>query len=146
MAGRGKRKRPALRRLGGGSGRDKLFGGLGEDSITLRTGDFAFGGGDDDRFTFDGRPFGANETAQPLIKDFSFGEGSLNFTPLPEVGTFQYIGEAGFTASGNNQARFADKGIRQLQVDQEGGGVADIHVKIAGLSQADQLSAGDFLW
>ncbi len=81
-----------------------------------------------------------------MIKDFPFGEDTLDFTPQPEVGTFHYIGEAGFTASGNSEARFAGKGTRRLQVDQDGDGVADIHVKIAGLSQADQLSAGDFLW
>ena len=51
---------------------------------------------------------------------------------------------AAFSGGGNSEARF--DGARQVQVDQDGDGSADINFLVNGVTAANLLTATDFVW
>ncbi len=55
-----------------------------------------------------------------------------------------WIGDATFDGS-DPQARF-DSGAKEVQVDREGDGVADFSISLTGITQAEMLTATDFLF
>ncbi|MEO1193134.1 MAG: calcium-binding protein [Pseudomonadota bacterium] len=132
-------------RLLGGSGSDRLEGGSGSDTLFLGLDDRAFGGSGADSFVFAG-PLTSGDG--PVLRDFagqaSGGGDRLVMATGQESGIFAYIGAADFSGDGNSEARFA--GDRRVEVDQDGDGSADLAFTISGLTQANQLTAGDFLW
>lgn len=110
----------------GGEGWDILEGGKGNDILT--------GGSGGDLFRFD-RGEGVD-----TVSDFTSGLDGLHFENLLH-GEFAYRGAASFTASGNSEARFAGG---QVLVDIDGNGIADITIKMTGITSASQLHASDF--
>ena len=72
------------------------------------------------------------------------GLDKLVFASGLETGSFAYIGAAAFSGSGGSEARLA--GSRQVQVDSDGDGTADIAFLVDGLADAGLLTATDFLW
>ncbi|MEO1194310.1 MAG: hypothetical protein AAFY02_21340, partial [Pseudomonadota bacterium] len=102
-----------------------------------------------DSFFFDGADF--TPASGQAIRDFDGvslnagnGEDKLVFATGLEVGSFTYIGDSGFSGSGNSEARFA--GRVSLEIDQDGDGVVDQALLVNGLSSAGQLTATDFVW
>ncbi len=111
----------------GFSGRDVIYGDSGVDRLSGEEGmDTLYGGGAVDRL------FG--------------GSGDDLFLALNGGLTVDdtYIGGAGFSGSGNSEARFA--GRRILEVDQDGDGSADMSLRMTELSGVDMLTATDFVW
>ncbi|GAB5471801.1 MAG: calcium-binding protein [Rhodospirillales bacterium] len=138
-------------RLFGGAEIDRLYGGSGSDLILMQEGDVVFGGADADSFRFNGDTLGKFGSGGPVIRDFDGerlnagnGEDKLVFDTGLETGTFAYIGAAAFSGGGDSEARF--DGNRQVQVDQNGDGIADIAFEIQKLTAANQLTATDFVW
>ncbi|MEO1193734.1 MAG: calcium-binding protein [Pseudomonadota bacterium] len=138
-------------RLIGGLGSDRLEGESGADTIALGDGDVAFGGSGADSFFFNGAGLGSSGSGGPVIRDFDGeranagnGEDKLVFATGLEVGSFAYIGGAAFSGGGDSEARF--DGDRQVQVDQDGDGSADIAFLVDGVTNAGQLTASDFVW
>ncbi|MEQ8654682.1 MAG: M10 family metallopeptidase [Kiloniellales bacterium] len=121
-------------RLFGGSGRDTLAGGSSNDILRGGSGAdwFMLASGTDSIADFSGRQFGATSEKDRFV--FSSGQ---------ESGLFAYRGAQGFSGSGDSEARFANG---QVKVDRDGDGASDLTVKVTGLTQADQLTASDFLW
>ncbi len=60
------------------------------------------------------------------------------------AGNFSYIESAAFFGGGDLEARSA--GVRQVQVDQDGDGTADINFLVNGASAANLVTATDFVW
>lgn len=111
----------------GGGGNDTLIGGLGADS-----------------FVFNSTAVGVD-----VISDFNELNGGgeegdvLRFEGLG-VGTFAYLGSGTFSGgSDNSEARVYGS---QVLVDTNGDGSADITITLAGLTNANQLSASDFIF
>ncbi len=145
--------------LGGGGG-DTLFGGQGGDTMrgqggvdTLNIGAFdtAFGGSGADFFRFNGAALSSTGSGGPLIADFdgvnlgkANGADTLLFATGLEVGTFAYRGGQAFSAGGNSEGRHA--GGNQVEIDRDGDGAADIFFRVQGMSAAEDLTNGDFLW
>ena len=136
-------------RILGGDGDDEIFGGAdadrmegdsGADTLSMGKDDLAFGGSGDDWFLFRSANLGSGEQR---ILDFSAGD-RLAFATGLEVGSFSYLGSAGFSGNGSSAARLAAE--ERLEVDQDGDGSTDIVVELRSISQAEQLSANDFLW
>ncbi len=137
--------------LFGGNGGDTMEGEGGADTIFLGKGDTVFGGSGADQFRFSGGMLGVNGSGGPLIGDFDgedLGKGNgadkLYFATGLEVGTFAYRGGGAFTAGGNSEARFA--GNRQVEVDSDADGKADIFFLVEGLTAAGGLTVSDFIW
>ncbi len=144
----------------GGRGEDTLFGGNGGDlmegqggvdTLHMGAGDTVFGGGSGDYFRFNGSGLSASGSGGPLIGDFdgvrlgkANGADSLFFATGLEVGNFAYVAGRAFSGGGNSEARFA--GDRQVEVDRDGDGSADIFFRVDGLSVAGGLTSTDFLW
>ncbi|MEO1194025.1 MAG: hypothetical protein AAFY02_19870, partial [Pseudomonadota bacterium] len=135
-------------RLFGGADGDWMQGDSGADTLAMGKDDQAFGGSGADWFLFLNATLGSGDQ---VIRDFngvSLGSGAgddkIVFATGLETGSFSYIGDAGFSADGNSEARFAGAGA--LQIDQDGDGSSDISVFVDGVSLANQLTASDFLW
>lgn len=144
----------------GGQGGDLLFGGQGgdlmegeggSDTINMGADDTAFGGNGSDDFRFNGAALSTTGSGGPLIGDFdgvrlgkANGADTLLFATGLEVGSFAYVRGQAFSGGGNSEARFA--GDRQVEVDRDGDGAADIFFLVEGLSQAGQLTSADFFW
>ncbi len=86
-----------------------------------------------------------------MIRDFDGvsanagnGDDKLVFATGLEVGSFAYIGAAAFSGGGSSEARF--DGPRQIQVDQDGDGVADQAFLVDGVTAANLLTSTDFVW
>ncbi len=137
--------------LFGGNGGDTLEGGGGSDTLFVGKDDTAFGGTGGDDFRFNSGALGVDGSGGPLIGDFD-GEGlgrqngadKLVFATGLESGSFSYIGASAFSGDGNSEARFA--GNRQVEVDRDGDGAADIFFLVEGLTQAGALTSSDFVW
>ncbi len=138
--------------LSGASGDDSVLGGGGDDTLDLGRRDWAKGGTGADWFLFDGdETANAQGSGGPLITDFggqllTAGPGTdrLVFATGLESGSFDYRGGRAFTGSGDSEARHDGQG--QIQVDIDGDGKGDVTFRLAGMSQAGQLTAADFLW
>ncbi|MEQ8654521.1 MAG: hypothetical protein RIC87_18780 [Kiloniellales bacterium] len=135
----------------GGAGDDSMLGESGSDTLEMRDEGAAFGGSGTDSFRFNGDSLGSGGTGGPVLRDFdgvsanaANGEDKLVFATGLETGSFAYIGSAAFSGAGDSEARF--DGARQVQVDQDGDGTTDIAFKVNGVSQADLLTASDFVW
>lgn len=82
-----------------------------------------------------------------MIEDFNSSQGDrLYFGFFPEFDMlptywFEYRGSAAFTGEGTAEARFS---AGQVFVDLDGNGVADIAVKLNGITEASQLHERDF--
>ena len=131
--------------LNGGEDKDHLDGGEGEDILNGGAGDDRLiGGADADEFTYT-----ASDNGVDLIIDFSgqtdfaggAGEGDTFTFEDVLTGTFAYRGSDAFTGSGNTEARVSGN---KVLVDGDGDGSADITIRVAGLNDANQLSAADF--
>ncbi len=125
-------------RISGGNGADTLSGGSGTDRLT--------GGSGSDSFVFaeDGSGLEA------VITDFTSCVGTLPVSDADTIvldvagGSGAWIGDATF--DGNEpQARFAEPSNR-IQVDSDGDGSADFEIRLAGITQVDQLTATDFVF
>jgi len=118
----------------GGAGNNWIFGGLGADTLT--------GGGVANQFVY-------TAAAESLVVG---GDVITNFNPLADQlifqgllhGTFAFLGVAGFTGSGNSQARF-DDATKLLSIDLDGNGAADMGITLARVALAN-LGPSDFLW
>ena len=122
--------------LTGANSNDYLTGGAGNDTLT--------GGSGADWFIYTGAANGAD-----IVTDFSgttkFGGGAgegdkLTFQGLLQ-GTFEYRGSQAFRIDGNTQARVAGG---KVFMDIDGNGVSDMTITLTGLTNANQLVAGDF--
>lgn len=119
--------------LAGAGGADTLIGGAGVDVLT--------GGGGADRFVFTA---GSSTAGAPdRITDFDANGDVLAFQNMLQ-GPFSYVGTGAFTKGHHTEARFVE-GTRQLQLDANGDGNADLAVTLNGVSAA-HLSASDFVW
>ncbi|MBE2278269.1 MAG: hypothetical protein IAE87_18465 [Rhodobacteraceae bacterium] len=124
----------------GGGGNDRLYGGDGNDLLA--------GGAGADSFVFDSIRGGID-----VIADFNRLNGGrdegdvLRFEGLfdgPGRGGFAYLGSGSFSGGSDNaEARVA--GNRVL-VDTDGDGTAEITIILTGLTNPDQLDAGDFIF
>jgi subtilisin family serine protease len=131
--------------LFGRAGNDKLVGGVGNDRLAGEAGnDTLTGNAGADAFVFRTGSNGVD-----VIADFNQLNGGgeegdvLRFEGL-EVGSFVYRGAGGFTGgSDNSEARVSGN---QVLIDTNGDGVSDIRITLAGLANASQLSASDFLF
>jgi serralysin len=118
----------------GGSGNDALYGQAGRDMLT--------GGGGRDRFVF-GSVGESGGSAIDTIKDFHRGQDRIDLRSIDAKATlagnqaFTFIGKAAFGGQAG-QLRFA-AGL--LEGDTNGDRVADLQVKVAGLSA---LAKSDF--
>lgn len=129
----------------GDSGNDILIGGLGDDTLTGGAGDdILSGGAGADHFVFISTTSGVD-----IITDFNELNGGgeegdiLRFEGLG-IGAFIYLGTGAFTGgSDNSEARVVGN---QVLVDTNGDGTADITITLTGLTNANQLSADDFLF
>ena len=134
--------------LNGGGGQDRLAGGSGADLLVLNRGDRAFGGSGGDAFLFDGNEGTGGDLAIADFQGVSLNGGSgqdkLVFASGLEQGGFAYLGAAAFSGTGESEARVVGAG--RLEIDADGDGDADMAAELAGLSQAGQLTATDFLW
>jgi Ca2+-binding RTX toxin-like protein len=130
-------------RLEGGGGADTLIGSSNADQLYGGSGaDLLTGGAGADRFIYKAltdAPIGAGER----ITDFDATSDLLVFGGL-QRGTFEFRGEAAFTASSRSEARFLDS-TDQLLVDANGDGTTDLQITLEGASLAS-LSKADFLW
>lgn len=122
--------------LSGLDGNDTLAGGGGNDTLT--------GGLGADHFVFNSATSGVD-----IIADFNELNGGdyegdiLRFEGLG-IGTFSYLGTEAFTGgSDNSEARVVGN---QVLVDTNGDGTADITITLTGLTNANQLTADDFLF
>ena len=122
--------------LSGLDGNDTLVGGGGNDTLT--------GGLGADHFVFNSTTSGVD-----IIADFNELNGGgdegdiLRFEGLG-IGTFSYLGTGAFTGgSDNSEARVVGD---QVLVDTNGDGTADITITLTGLTNANQLTADDFLF
>jgi len=114
--------------LQGNGGNDLLNGGAGADTFVFVT---ALGNGIDTVADFNALDGGAAEGDR------------FEFRGL-QVGTFAWLGTDAFTGGlDHSEARVQGN---QLLVDTDGSGVADITITLTGLTNANQLSALDFLW
>ena len=126
-----------LDKLDGAAGNDRLDGGAGSDALT--------GGLGGDKFVFH-----ATGNGNDIITDFSgqtaFGGGAGQGDKLVLEhllhGAFAYRGGNPFTHTGNTEAQV--HGAR-VDVDVDGNGAADFNVFLTGLTNPNQLVAGDFL-
>jgi trimeric autotransporter adhesin len=131
--------------LTGGAGRNLLSGAAGADRLTGGDGiDTLTGGSGADQFVFTSTLSGVD-----VISDFNQLDGgadefdTLVFEGLL-VGTFAYLGDAGFSGgSDNSEAR---RSGNQVQVDTNGDGTADITITLTGLTAANQLGSDDFVF
>ena len=137
--------------LFGGQHGDRLEGSSGADTLYVGEGDTLFGGSGGDWFRFNGNPTGSGGSGGPVIRDFdgvslnaANGADKLVFATGVESGSFAYIGGAAFSGGGDSEARYA--GTRQVQVDQDGDGAADVAFLVDGLLSAGGLTATDFVW
>ncbi|MEQ8653388.1 MAG: calcium-binding protein, partial [Kiloniellales bacterium] len=135
-------------RLDGGSGADIMRGDQGQDTLQLGIDDIAFGGAGNDSFVISDA---AMNSGSQVIRDFDgifLNSGAdkdlLVFATGLETGVFSYIGGNAFSGGGNSEARFA--GGNRVRIDQDGDGDSDILIRMNGLSQSGQITAGDFLW
>ena len=120
--------------LTGNSGKNVLNGMAGDDTLA---------GGGADHFVFT-----AASTSQATISDFNALDGGLAEGDLLEfagllTGTFAYVGDVAFSGSANTEARFI---AGALQLDFDGNGATDLTIRITGLTDAAQISGGDFLF
>jgi Ca2+-binding RTX toxin-like protein len=112
--------------LKGGGGADVLSGGIGADHFV----------------------FASASTSQATITDFNALDGGgaegdvLEFVGLL-TGAFSYVGSAAFSSGAHTEARFIDGAV---QLDFDGNGSADLTIRMTGLTDAAQLSSGDFLF
>jgi len=125
--------------FGGGDG-DTMAGESGADTLAIGKDDLVYGGSGQDWFLFRS---GALTSGTQRIADLDGGD-RLVFATGFETGTFAYIADGGFTASGNSEARLADPEV--LEVDRDGDGLADYRMGVQGASSAGDLTASDFLW
>ncbi len=137
--------------LYGGQGEDRMEGESGNDNIRMGSGDVAFGGPGKDDFIFSGASLGMAGSDGPVIRDFdgvtandANGEDKIVYATGLEVGSFSYIDGATFSGGGNSEARFG--GARQIQVDQDGDGLADQAFLVDGVTAANRLTSSDFMW
>jgi len=128
----------------GGAGLDTIDGGEDDDLITGgANGDDLTGGTGADQFIYTTAASG-NDT----IQDFNNLNGDgvqgdlLVFDGLLE-GTFAYLGSAGFSSSGNTEARVSSGDVL---IDFDGDGSADLTITMTGLGSAAELTADDFLF
>ncbi|RVU39407.1 hypothetical protein EOI86_09270 [Hwanghaeella grinnelliae] len=75
------------------------------------------------------------------ITNFQAGTDEIDISTLIQ-GTFAYIGAAGFSESGNTEARFVD-GTETLEIDLNGDAVADMEIIMNGIT-ANDLTDSDF--
>jgi Ca2+-binding RTX toxin-like protein len=117
-------------------GDDTLNGGAGNDTLV--------GGAGTDWFVYT-----ASEIGIEKIADFSgttaFGGGAgegdkLTFEGLLQ-GTFAYRGSQAFLIDGDTQARVSGANVL---MDFDGNGATDLAITLTGLTNANQLVAGDF--
>ena len=121
--------------LNGMAGDDTLIGNGGADVLT--------GGTGADHFVF-----ASASTTQATVADFNAVEGGLAEGDLLEfvgllTGTFAYVGAAAFSGTANTEARFI---AGALQLDFDGNGATDLTIRVTGLTDANQISGGDFLF
>lgn len=69
---------------------------------------------------------------------------TLIFATGLEQGTFQFIGSDEFDGMGNSQARTTD-GL-SVEIDRDGDGNRDFHIRMEGLTSPNQITSSDFLW
>ena len=107
--------------LEGGAGNDLLTGGAGSDT-------FVFSDGDD------------------VIADFGNLNGGSRGDQIGFRGGIsppRYLGEGDFTARSLTEIRFDGT---KLVVDLDGNGTADLTITLTGMTAANQLVAGEFIW
>ncbi len=145
--------------LFGGSGGDRLYGGSGDDLLV----------GGDDRLTGAGGAldslsggtgsdtfwFGVHEQGLAArLLDFSgTADGGTDKIRL-EVGSWYgdatgiWVGDAAFSGDGVPEVRFSavDDAKGKLEIDRDGGGVADFTVELVGVSAVDQITGTDFIF
>lgn len=135
--------------LFGGDQNDLIFGLSGDNRLFGRSGDDTlFGGSGRDWFLFDGVIAGS---VAPVIRDFdgakvnaANGQDHVVFSSGLETGIFAYIGANAISGGGKSEARY--DGPRQVQVDQDGDGAADISFRVDGVTAANLLTNTDFMW
>ncbi len=127
-----------------------MRGKSGDGLLAMESGNHLFGGTGADSFRFNGSSLAAGSGA-PIVREFdgvslgaANGEDKLVFATGLEVVSFAYIGAAAFSAAGNSEALF--NANREVEVDRNGDGVSDQVFLLDGLSQADLLTATDFVW
>ena len=127
----------------GGAGNDMITGGAGADTIHGGTGaDVMTGGAGADIFLF--RAVADSPSwSQDIITDFTPGTDKLQFSGMLQ-GSFAYLGRGAFTASGRSEAHYLN-GTQLLEVDVNGDGSADLHIRLTGTKMA-RISEADFLW
>ncbi|WP_425404895.1 FecR domain-containing protein [Hwanghaeella sp.] len=134
------------------SGVEEVHGGAGNDTVSVADttgvrfelgdgGDTATGAvGVSDLFVYSAQT-DANVGENERITNFEAGTDLFDISALI-VGTFSYIGGAGFVQSGNTQARFTN-GTETLELDLNGDGAADMEIIMNGIT-ANDLSDADF--
>jgi Ca2+-binding RTX toxin-like protein len=128
--------------LSGGIGNDTLFGGLGKDLMA--------GGTGNDTFHFiSTAESGADAATRDRILDFTPGADKID---LSAFGDFVFLGVGLFSGLGFDEVRYFrednpgtanDKTIVEVDVDDNGGGSADLQIELAGLKT---LTSGDFIF
>ncbi|MBF0347298.1 MAG: M10 family metallopeptidase C-terminal domain-containing protein, partial [Magnetococcales bacterium] len=129
--------------LFGTPGSDLLLGSTGNDNLRGGSGgDTLVGGLGSDTFQYDAAT--DSQSANPdHIVDFGKGVGDkINFEPAMVGGSFNFIGDVAFHATGHTEARF-DQTSSVLQVDLGGDGLTDMAIKLEGITLAD-LDPNDF--
>lgn len=137
----------------GGGGDDVLTGGAGFDQILGDSGnDVIVGGGDSDTIKggegsdqlTGGRGGDAfyfiESQDEDVVVDFSPSEDNLCFEGLLH-GEFSYLGSGAFTGGGSTEARFANG---RVFLDSDGDGMADITIRLNGITSASQIEADNF--
>jgi serralysin len=126
-------------KLLGGDGADVLTGGAGADTLT--------GGLGADAFVF-GALSDSSASAADTIVDFSHAEGDvIDLAAIDANSTlagdqaFSWLGTGAFTHHAGELRYVVSSGNISLQGDVNGDGVADLVVKLTGITS---LSAGDF--
>jgi Ca2+-binding RTX toxin-like protein len=123
-------------KLYGGDGDDYLYGGNGRDELTGGKGkDQLWGESGSDTFVFaDQSELGKGSNAD-IIKDFEDGDK----IDLSAVGSFTFVGDSAFSASGTGELRFED---HVLQGDVDGDGTVDFEIKV---KDVNTLHDSDFV-
>ncbi len=138
-------------RLDGGAGADSLLGGLGDDRLVGGAGadlllggagaDALTGGDGADRFRWTAVSDSAFRVAADRLTDFDGAEGDRLDLSALIGGTFAYVGDDAFTATGA-QVRVLTAGANQRVEVSLDGGPADMVFVVAA---AAPLTAADFI-
>ena len=130
--------------LDGGTGNDVLRGRAGEDELAGGLGrDFLTGGQGADSFVFRSLADAGIGADRDQILDFEQGVDLIVVAGL-SPGVFEFRGTAGFAPSGNPELRLNETatGSTIVQIDNNGDGVIDAEIRVAGVTG---LTADDFV-